>query len=129
MLANENAQALAVGDSSGNRVSRCRVPCSRRKPQAQAGPAYGAQVSLRNPKSGDEIKAMRIWSRSNPETSASAWQATACWMVGEELQLRRREVRTYNARSGAMEHQLVVEQHAEVALHAWIPCGDDDLCR
>lgn len=74
-------------------------------------------VSLRNPKSGDEIKAIDLGPFKPGDLGLSP-PGDYLWMVGEELQLRRREVRAYNTRSGAMEHQLVVERRAEVALHA-----------
>jgi TolB-like protein len=60
-------------------------------------------ISIRNPKTGDEIKAVDL-GMLKPSALGLTPTGEHMWVAGEELQLRRQEVRAYNTRSGKLEH-------------------------
>jgi hypothetical protein len=73
-------------------------------------------VSLRNPKSGEEIKAIDL-GMLKPDSLALTATGDYLWVAGEERQLRRREVRGYNTRSGKMEHSTAADRNANIGLY------------
>lgn len=72
-------------------------------------------VSVRNPKTGDQIKAIDLGMLKADALGLSA-SGDYLWVSGEELQLRRREVRAYNTRSGRQEHLTPLAKNADVRL-------------
>jgi hypothetical protein len=60
-------------------------------------------LTILNPKTGAEIKAIDLGMLRSDGLSLTP-SGDYAWISGEELQLRRREVRAYNTRSGALEH-------------------------
>lgn len=72
-------------------------------------------LSLRNPKSGDEIKAIDLGA-FRPTAIGLTSAGDYAWLVGEELQLRRQEARVYNTRAGALEASLGIKPGQRVAL-------------
>ncbi len=60
-------------------------------------------LSVRNPKSGAEIKSIDL-GILKPESIGLSPSGDYAWVLGQELQLRRHEVRAYNTRSGKLEH-------------------------
>jgi len=73
-------------------------------------------VSVRNPKSGDQIKAIDL-GFLKPDAMALTAAGEYVWIAGEELQLRRREVRAYNTRSGKLEHLTPLAKNASIRLY------------
>lgn len=73
-------------------------------------------VSIRNPKTGDEIKAVDL-GMLKPSLIALTATGDYLWVAGEERQLRRLEVRAYNTRSGKMEHSTTADRNAQVGLY------------
>jgi hypothetical protein len=73
-------------------------------------------LSIRNPKSGDEIKAIDL-GMLKPESIALSPSGDYAWVAGQELQLRRREVRAYNTRSGRLEHLTPLSNGANAVLY------------
>ena len=73
-------------------------------------------LSMRNPKSGDEIKAIDL-GMLKPESIALSPAGDYAWVAGQELQLRRREVRAYNTRSGKLEHLTPLVNGANAVLY------------
>jgi hypothetical protein len=73
-------------------------------------------VSLRNPKTGEEIKSIEL-GMFKPSMVSLAAAGDYVWVAGSELQLRRGEVRAFNARSGKMEHSTVVGKNASIGLY------------
>ena len=72
-------------------------------------------LSIRNPKSGEEIKAIDV-GMFRPLALGMTAAGDVVWTSGDELQLRRREVRAYNARSGKLEHSTSAERNASIRL-------------
>jgi hypothetical protein len=60
-------------------------------------------LTILNPKTGAEIKGIDL-GMLKPDGLSLTPAGDFAWITGEELQLRRREVRAYNTRSGALEH-------------------------
>lgn len=73
-------------------------------------------VSVRNPKSGDQIKSIDL-GFLQPDAMALTAAGEYVWLAGEELQLRRREVRAYNTRSGKLEHLTPLAKNASIRLY------------
>jgi hypothetical protein len=72
-------------------------------------------LSIRNPKSGDEIKFIDL-GMMRPEAIGLSSTGDYAWVYGQEVQLRRREVRAYNTRSGRLEHLTVLPGNAAAEL-------------
>jgi hypothetical protein len=72
-------------------------------------------LSVRNPKSGEEIKAIDV-GMFRPLNLAMSAGGDMVWTCGDELQLRRREVRAYNTRSGKLEHSTSADRNASIRL-------------
>lgn len=73
-------------------------------------------LSIRNPKSGDEIKAIDL-GMLKPDSIGLSASGEYTWVLGQELQLRRREVRAYNTRSGKLEHLTPLAKNADAVLY------------
>jgi hypothetical protein len=73
-------------------------------------------LSVRNPKSGEEIKALDL-GMFRPTGLAMSANGDYLWVAGDELQLRRREVRLYNTRSGKQEHLMPLDRRANVRVY------------
>jgi hypothetical protein len=73
-------------------------------------------VTVRNPKSGEEIKAIDL-GMLKPTGLSMTDTGDYLWVAGDELQLRKREVRMYNTRSGKQEHNTSLEKNANVRLY------------
>jgi len=73
-------------------------------------------LSVRNPKSGEEIKSIDM-GMLRPLGLAMTASGDLVWVSGDELQLRRREVRAYNTRSGKLEHSTTVDKSATIRLY------------
>lgn len=72
-------------------------------------------LSILNPKTGAEIKAIDL-AMLKAEGVSLTPAGDYAWIIGEELQLRRREVRAYNTRSGALEHVTPTPRHVKAQL-------------
>lgn len=72
-------------------------------------------LSIRNPKTGDEIKSIGL-GQFQPATLAVSPLGDYVWMLGDERQQRRREVRCYNTRSGRREYEEPVARESAVAV-------------
>ena len=73
-------------------------------------------LSIRNPKSGEQIKAIDL-GMLKPDGLSLSPAGDYAWVTGEELQLRRREVRAYNTRGGTLEHMTPLARNAEARLY------------
>jgi hypothetical protein len=72
-------------------------------------------LTLRNPKSGEEIKSIDL-GMFRPSALGLTSIGDYVEVAGDELQLHRREVRIYNARSGKMEHMAPADRNANLRL-------------
>jgi hypothetical protein len=73
-------------------------------------------VSIRNPKSGEEIKAIDL-GMLRPTGLSMTDTGDYLWVAGDELQLRKREVRAYNTRSGKQEHSTPLDKNTNIRLY------------
>ncbi len=72
-------------------------------------------LTVRNPKSGDEIKAIDL-GLFRPTALSMTATGDYLWVAGDELQLRKREVRAYNTRSGKLVHNATVDKGSRLRL-------------
>jgi hypothetical protein len=73
-------------------------------------------LSIRNPKSGEEIKPVNL-GMLRPAALGLSASGDYVWVLGDELQLRRREIRAYNTRSGKLEHTATIDKGTPVRLY------------
>lgn len=76
-----------------------------------------ARLSIRNPKSGAEIKAIGL-GQFEPRNLAVSEPGDRVWMSGTDVQRGSAEIRAYNTRSGALEVRKFVEDVKQVGLFA-----------
>ena len=113
-------ESIATGSlfAPGSLPSKTANPAPRQSPGAFAPDTVHRQytLSIRNPKSGDQIKAIDL-GFLKPDAVALTGAGEYVWIAGEELQLRRREVRAYNTRSGKLEHLTALAKNASIRLY------------